>query len=203
MTGRYPVLICGGGPVGLGLALDLGRRGVPCLLVEQGDGLRIQPKLLLIGVRTMEICRRWGISPRVANWGFPEDFPFDNVFVTDLSGFEIARIPLPRIKDIKPLPVSPEAQRHCPQTWFDPILREAAASHAGVTLRHRTKMESFRDLGDGIEAVLGDADTGARETGRVLPHVASEHRLALRGEHLERRVVRLRAQSPSVPLSSE
>jgi 2-polyprenyl-6-methoxyphenol hydroxylase-like FAD-dependent oxidoreductase len=164
MATRIPVLICGGGPVGLGLALDLGWRGVPCLLVEQGDGQRIQPKLLQIGVRTMEICRRWGVSHKVAHWGFPDDFPLDNVFVTNLAGYEIARIPLPPTRAIKPLPVSPEAQRHCPQTWFDPILREAAMSHTSVTLRLRTKMESFRDTGDGIEAVLANVDTGARET---------------------------------------
>src|SRR5687767_12797998 len=164
MAARIPVLICGGGPVGLGLALDLGWRGVPCLLVEQGDGKRIQPKLLQIGVRTMEICRRWGVAQKVAHWGFPDDFPLDNVFVTNLAGYEIARIPLPPTRAIKPLPVSPEAQRHCPQTWFDPILREAAISHPSVTLRLRTKMESFRDTGNGIEAVLVDAETGARET---------------------------------------
>ena len=53
MERSWPVLICGGGPVGLALALDLGWRGVPCLLVEQGDGLRVQPKMLTVSVRTV------------------------------------------------------------------------------------------------------------------------------------------------------
>ena len=35
---RIPVLIVGGGPVGLALAGELGWRGVACLLVEQTDG---------------------------------------------------------------------------------------------------------------------------------------------------------------------
>ena len=104
---RLPVLICGGGPVGLAVALDLGWRGVPCLLVEQGDGERVQPKMLFVSVRSMEICRRWGVEDRVRNWGFPDDFPHDNVFVTTLAGHEIARLPSPAFRDRKPLPVSP------------------------------------------------------------------------------------------------
>src|SRR4051794_39763003 len=100
MDSQWPVLISGGGPVGLALALDLGWRGVPCLLVEQGDGQRVQPKMLTTSVRTLEFCRRWGIAERVKTWGVPADFPFDNVFVTSLAGYEIARLPKPAPKDI-------------------------------------------------------------------------------------------------------
>ena len=56
-----PVLIVGGGPVGLALACDLGWRGVECLLVERGDGTIEQPKTNEVNIRTMEFCRRWGI----------------------------------------------------------------------------------------------------------------------------------------------
>ena len=35
---EVPVLIVGGGPVGLAMAIELGWRGVGCLVVEQGDG---------------------------------------------------------------------------------------------------------------------------------------------------------------------
>ena len=38
MTLRVPVLIVGGGPVGLALAGELGWRGVSCTLVEMTDG---------------------------------------------------------------------------------------------------------------------------------------------------------------------
>ena len=51
---------------------------------------------------------------------------------------------------LRPLPVSPENERHCPQTWFDPILRERAARFPGVTLRHRTQLESFTSDADGV-----------------------------------------------------
>ena len=55
---EVPVLIVGGGPVGLALALDLGWRGVPCLLVEQGDDEVVDAKMFATGIRTVEFCRR-------------------------------------------------------------------------------------------------------------------------------------------------
>lgn len=158
-----PVLICGGGPVGLGLALDLGWHRVPCLLVEQGDGLRVQPKMLTASVRTMEFCRRWGVSEAVRSWGFPADFPLDNVFVTSLNGYEIARLPKPSFNEIEPTETSPETERHCPQTWFDPILRDAAQSYDCVTLRYGLALESFETASDGVTVTLADSKTGERQ----------------------------------------
>src|SRR5690242_7501553 len=91
MTDMVPVLIVGGGPVGLALALDLGWRGVPCLLVEQGDGEIVDAKMFMTGIRTLEFCRRWGIAEQVKNWGFPRELPFDNVFVTSSAASRCRR----------------------------------------------------------------------------------------------------------------
>ena len=57
-----PALIIGGGPVGLALAGDLGWRGVECVLIEQSDGSIYQPRMDMVGVRTMEFCRRWRLD---------------------------------------------------------------------------------------------------------------------------------------------
>src|SRR6266850_240367 len=68
-----PVLIVGGGPVGLALALELGWRGVECLLVDEleRDGYKTHPRANLVNSRTMEFCRRWGIAGRVKELGAP------------------------------------------------------------------------------------------------------------------------------------
>jgi 2-polyprenyl-6-methoxyphenol hydroxylase-like FAD-dependent oxidoreductase len=55
-----PVLVVGAGPVGLALAGDLARRGHTVTIVERGDGTIEQPRMDMVGVRTMEFCRRWG-----------------------------------------------------------------------------------------------------------------------------------------------
>ena len=49
-----PVLIVGGGPVGLALAGDLGWRGLSCLQIERSDGAVTQPKMDMVHIRTME-----------------------------------------------------------------------------------------------------------------------------------------------------
>src|SRR3954468_9052044 len=160
---KIPVLIVGGGPVGLALAGELGWRGVSCLLVEQGDGAIVTPKMNEVNVRTMEFCRRWGIAEQVHNCPFPRDHARDAVFVTSLTGYELGRIPRPAVAGAKPESYSPMRLQTCSQMWFDPILREFALSAPCVQLRHRTRLESFADTGVGVTAEIVDLDSGQRE----------------------------------------
>jgi len=94
-----PVLIVGGGPVGLALAADLGLRGIECILVEQGDGTIYHPRANTVNSRTMEFCRRWGIAEEVRQTGTPPDFPLDIIFCTGLTGHLLARIDRPTADD--------------------------------------------------------------------------------------------------------
>jgi 2-polyprenyl-6-methoxyphenol hydroxylase-like FAD-dependent oxidoreductase len=162
-SSKIPVLIVGGGPVGLALALDLGWRGVPCLLIEQGDGDVVDAKMFATGIRTVEFCRRWGIADEVKHWGFPDDFPFDNVFVTSLNGHELGRIAMPAQRDVPAFPESPERFAHCPQFIFDPILAKAARAHPQVRLRYRCRLAAFAETPDGVRAELIDEATGTSE----------------------------------------
>ena len=66
---KIPVLIAGGGPVGLALAVELGLAGVRCTLVERRDGSLSVPKMSGLSVRSMELNRRWGISEKVKRNG--------------------------------------------------------------------------------------------------------------------------------------
>src|SRR4029078_10914686 len=163
MNERVPVLIVGGGPVGLALAGELGWRGVPCLLVGQGDGTIVTPKMNEVTVRTMEFCRRWGIADKVHNCPFPKDHARDAVFVTSFTGYELGRIPRPAVASSQPESWSPMRLQTCSQMWFDPILRDFALSSPCVTLRHRTRLESFQDNGVGVSAEIVDLATGKRE----------------------------------------
>ncbi|MFM9967134.1 MAG: FAD-dependent monooxygenase [Burkholderiales bacterium] len=164
---EVPVLIVGGGPVGLALAADLGWRGVDCLLVEQSDGIIRTPKMNEVNIRTMEFCRRWGIADAVQNCPFPDDHPMDVVFVTAMDGYELARLPRPSRRDDNPGTDSPMVMQACSQTWFDPILQELARSFSGVKLNYRCRMESFESDVDGVTAQLTHLDSGKKETIRA------------------------------------
>ncbi|MGE0797421.1 MAG: FAD-dependent monooxygenase [Lautropia sp.] len=158
-----PVVIVGGGPVGLMLAAELGFHGVPCTLVEEDVGATRFSKIMQISVRTMELCRRLGASEKIKNWGFPLDYPLDNAFVTSLNGYELHRSPQSPLGQRKPTPFSPEYQAHCPQYWFDPILLELARSFPSVTVRHQCRLESFEQDDSGVLATLTDLETGKQQ----------------------------------------
>jgi 2-polyprenyl-6-methoxyphenol hydroxylase-like FAD-dependent oxidoreductase len=161
-----PVLIAGGGPIGLALAADLGRRGVPAMLVEARENKLASPKMLEVGMRTMEFCRQLGIAKDVRNWGFPFDWPLDSVFVTALTGYELGRVRSPSLAEQSSNGHSPERSMCCPQTWFDPILQRHARSFPHITLRYQTKLESFVQDPDGVTATLTDQRDGKTETVR-------------------------------------
>jgi len=101
-----PVLVVGGGPVGLALACELGWRGIACTLIEQGDGTIVTPKMNEVNIRTMEFCRRWGIAEAVHACPFPPDYPLDVAFVTSLSGYELGRVPRPPARERRRAAVS-------------------------------------------------------------------------------------------------
>src|SRR3989475_12727924 len=68
-----PVLVVGGGPVGLSTAIGLRRFGIDCLLVERHPSTSLFPKGRGISTRTMETFRQWGIEAEVTAAGLPRE----------------------------------------------------------------------------------------------------------------------------------
>jgi 2-polyprenyl-6-methoxyphenol hydroxylase-like FAD-dependent oxidoreductase len=149
-----PVLIVGAGPVGLAVAGDLAWRGVPSLLVEKANGVITQPKMDLIGPRTMEFCRRWGIEDAVRNCPYNPDHPQDNVWLESLTGYEFGREPFPCPREVKPPPQSPVRRERCPQDMFDPILLKWVQSMPEARISFNTELISFTEHELGVSAVI-------------------------------------------------
>jgi 2-polyprenyl-6-methoxyphenol hydroxylase-like FAD-dependent oxidoreductase len=161
MVERVPVLIVGGGPVGLALAGDLGWRGVESLLVEARNGSVFQPKMDMVGIRTMEFCRRWGITADVEAAGYNRAYVQDCAWVTTLTGYEFGREKFPPPRDEKNPPQSPQHRERCPQNFFDPVLTKFATSTGKSEIRYNTELASFVDHGDYVTATLRNREDGS------------------------------------------
>lgn len=157
-----PVLIAGGGPVGLALALDLGHQGVDCLLAEQeaGTALVVQAKAGTHNERTMEYCRRWGLIDEIAA-AYPDDEARDTVYCTALDGHYIGRSKVPSARERGTPAVGPEMMRRCAQNQFDPILARAVQANPNAQLRYGLRFERFEQDDDGVTSWLTEVATGA------------------------------------------
>ena len=132
---RVPVLIAGGGPVGLGLAVELGLQGVDCLVAERRDGTITLPKANSLSIKLMEINRRWGVARRVEAAGWPATHPNDYVYCTSMTGYELGRLRVPSVAARGEIPYSPEHALGCAQLFLDPILLERARELPGVVIQ--------------------------------------------------------------------
>ncbi|MBK4737378.1 FAD-dependent oxidoreductase [Noviherbaspirillum pedocola] len=159
-----PVLIVGAGPVGLALAGDLGWRGIRTMLVEKSDGEIRQAKMDMVGIRSMEYCRRWGIVPWVESAGYNRDYPQDCAWVTNLNSHEFGREFFPAPRAEKSPPQSPQKRERCPQNFFDPVLRRFAERSGLCSLRYETELIGFIEHEDKVVATLRDSRSGKEET---------------------------------------
>ena len=94
-AGHCAVIIIGGGPCGLMLAIELGRRGISTILLEEKSSPARFPAANATQARTMEHYRRLGFAEKVRALGLPPDYPTDIAYFTRYAKHELARFSLP------------------------------------------------------------------------------------------------------------
>jgi 2-polyprenyl-6-methoxyphenol hydroxylase-like FAD-dependent oxidoreductase len=77
MTGHVeaPVIVIGAGPCGLTVAIELGRRGVRTIVLDEKTSPARFPQANATQARTMEHYRRLGLAERIRSQGLPPDYP--------------------------------------------------------------------------------------------------------------------------------
>lgn len=174
---NIPVLIVGGGPVGLALANELSWRNVRYILIEETNGEVTFPAGEAIFSRTMEHLRRWGLAQRARFPSeFPSDYPLNIGFFTSLNGKLLAAFPGINNEEIPAAfsSISPEGPVICPKRIFDPLLKIAAIEKAGGEIRYQTKLEDFLQDDDGVTATVSNLNTGVLSTIRTKYLVACD-----------------------------
>jgi 2-polyprenyl-6-methoxyphenol hydroxylase-like FAD-dependent oxidoreductase len=153
------VLIVGGGPSGLTLALDLGLRGIDCHVINAELERAQNPRCNTTSARSMEHFRRLGVAGSVRAAGLPADYPTTVQYRTSMTGYELFRMDFPSSRDVmdgvgKEGWATPEPQHRISQIYLEPVLEEKARSTAGVTFERGCRLLSLRQHEDHVDATV-------------------------------------------------
>ena len=161
---EVPVLIVGGGPVGLTASILLSRWGVPSLLVERHPGTSRQPKARAINARSMEMYRQCGVETAIRAAGLAPQHTGLIVWTRTLAGEEIERR-VPWRAGAQSRAVSPVRNCLCAQDDLEPVLRTFAEQQGPGALRFGTEVTALEQNEAGVTASLVDRETN--DTSRV------------------------------------
>jgi putative polyketide hydroxylase len=88
---HFPVIIIGGGPVGLSMALLLAQQKIHCLLVEKHPHTTNHPKARGVNGRSMEIFRQLGLESHLEKYKLPAEAT-RFIWLEDFQGQEVTRV---------------------------------------------------------------------------------------------------------------
>jgi len=152
---EVPVLIVGGGPVGLTASILLSREGVRSLLVERHPGTAVHPKARAINARSMEMYRQCGVEAAIRATGLGPEHTGLIVWTRTLAGEEIERR-VPWRAGAQSQAVSPVRNCLCAQDDLEPVLRDFAERHGPGELRFSTEVTACEQDEGGVTATLRD-----------------------------------------------
>jgi 2-polyprenyl-6-methoxyphenol hydroxylase-like FAD-dependent oxidoreductase len=161
MSKRFEVLIIGGGPVGVALAVDLGLRGISCAIVERRSTLQNIPKGQNLMPRTLEHFYFWGIADKLrAARVMPKGYPISGITVYGnlMSDYWFAP---PQREQVQQYYF--ETVERLPQYKTEEVLRNRMAELPSVTNFIGWTAETIEQDASSVRAVVVDAD-GKRQT---------------------------------------
>jgi len=161
------VLIAGGGPCGLMLANELGRRGIRCVVVDAKPSTAFNPQANATQARTMEHFRRLGFAHEIRALGLPADHPTDIAYFTRFAGHELARIGLPtaaeaivQIRSMTGSWSAAELPHRVSQKFVEEALRRHAQAWPSTDVRYGWRLERFGDDGASVSATVRPGEGG-------------------------------------------
>ena len=144
------VIIVGAGPVGLSLAINLGRAGIKTILLEQNPEPQFLPKMERCNARSMELFRRIGLSKKIRDAGLRADCSMDVFIVEDLTKPPLLEEKHPsieesqkKIRDCNDLAMALEPYQLISQYTLEPLLKTEAESLKSVEVRFAHKFIEF------------------------------------------------------------
>jgi 2-polyprenyl-6-methoxyphenol hydroxylase-like FAD-dependent oxidoreductase len=159
------VIVVGAGPVGLALAINLGRAGIKTILLERNPEPQFLPKMERCNARSMEMFRRIGLSKKIRDAGLREDCPMDVFIVEDLTKPALLEEKHPsiqtfqgKIKECKDLSMPLEPYQLISQYTLEPLLKAEAEALQSVEVLFGHEFMEFSQSDDGVSVRFKDSD---------------------------------------------
>lgn len=155
------VLVVGAGPVGQGLAIELGLRGINCLVIDKNERVGVAPRAKTTNVRSREHFRRWGIAQALRDASpLGIDYPSNVVFTTRLSGHQLVRFDNALYCGPGRNPLYSEHAQWIPQYTVEQIMRDRLLTLPSVKLQLQCELLGFKQHDDLVVATLSNLETG-------------------------------------------
>jgi 2-polyprenyl-6-methoxyphenol hydroxylase-like FAD-dependent oxidoreductase len=166
-----PIVIIGGGPVGMNLALNLAAFDVRSIVLNTEPRTRWHPKGSTQNSRTMEHYRRLGLARQIRALGLPPDYPTDVGYFTRLNGWEMSRVSMPseaeKMRHVAAAGATdqvPEPILRCNQMYVETFLFEHLKTVRAVELRFGWCAIDWEVREDGVTVEIEEVASGRRET---------------------------------------
>jgi len=171
---EVPVLIAGGGPVGMALALNLAHYGVRSMLVERNPTTTQHPKMDLTNGRSMELFHRLGLDEKLRDAGVPRDNDFDILWVTSMVGHDLYRFHYPSATEKTRIILEQNDGSHAAQAplrvsqiQIEPVLKKAIDENPLIDVRFGHRFEAIAENGDdGVVAHIVNVESGEEQVVR-------------------------------------
>jgi 2-polyprenyl-6-methoxyphenol hydroxylase-like FAD-dependent oxidoreductase len=158
----YEVIIAGGGPVGTGLAIELGQRGIRVLVIERYPEPQPIPKGQNLTQRTMETFQSWGCEAELrAARPIPADVGIGGITLYRhlLSDYHYDWLNRSSVNAFYRTP-----NERLPQYETERVLRDRAAQIDTIDIRYGWSVERVTDTGDQVEVVATKTDGSETQT---------------------------------------
>lgn len=163
------IIIVGGGPAGLMLANELGRRGIATLILTERASTTPFPQANATQARTMEHYRRLGFADAVRAVGMPRDYPTDIAYFTRIARHELARFEQPAasaardlVKTLSGSWSAAELPHRGSQIYVERVLHAEAEKLQSVTLNFGWRAEGFAQSADQVAVDATNLATGEK-----------------------------------------
>jgi 2-polyprenyl-6-methoxyphenol hydroxylase-like FAD-dependent oxidoreductase len=159
------VIVVGAGPVGLALAINLGRAGIKTILLERNPEPQFLPKMERCNARSMEMFRRIGLSKKIRDAGLRADCPMDVFVVEDLTKPALLEEKHPsiqtfqqKIRECRDLSMPLEPYQLISQYTLEPLLKAEAEALQSVEVLFGHELIEFSQSDDGVSVRFEDSD---------------------------------------------